>query len=265
MFRSHINATCCAGVLRPSDADEDGTSDALGSDARLHGTISALAAVWPSLPAVLLSGAVQRLCSNTNGHKPSDDQLTLLAAVIKSLLQGHSLTDAQQQPSQKKRRGKRKSTGSDIEPANAAGGPVWCASAAQLKGCIADCLQAQPTAQGKSASALHKVMLLLVQHIKDEHAAEYDSWGSNVEQLVNLMPPMSDIELFQSARDVSGKATAANKSSPSLDGSWFEDTVEARKKQKQMLHDLEVQDGPLPKASRSVLPWALYIHIISTL
>lgn len=238
------------GTLKLSDAEEDRTSDAVGSDASLHGTISALAAVWPSLPAVLLSGAVQRLCSNTNVQDLSDDQLTLLTAVMKALLQGHNLTDAQQQPSQKKRRGKRKSTGSDTEPANAAGRPVWCASAAQLKGCIADCLESQPTAQSKRAAALHIVLLLLVQQMKEEHAAEYDSWGSSPEQLMSLMPPVSHTELSQKQQHISCKAAVANQNSPALAGSVFEDTFQAQKRQKQMLHNLGAQDELIPKASR---------------
>ena len=224
----------------------------MSQDASLHGIVSALAAVWPSLPALLLSGAVQRLCSKSHNQQFADDQLALLTAVIKALLQRHSMLDAQQQSSQKKRRGKRKSTGSDAEPVTAADRPVWCASAAQLKACIADCLQAQPRAEGERAAALRKVLLLLVQHMQEQHAAEYNSWGSSAEQLVNLMPPTSHAELSQSARETSQKAAADTKSSPALAGSGSQDTVEACTKQKQMLHDLEAQDEPSPKASRSV-------------
>ncbi|DBA73872.1 TPA: hypothetical protein ACH3X2_009526 [Trebouxia sp. C0005] len=161
-----------------------------------HGIIQPLAALWPSLPALLLAGAVQRLCQMTQPAQgaPKQHVAAILDGWVQVLLT--LSTEIGQQQTQTHTRGsKRKSMSSEVQAATASELSGHMPTAAQLRALIGECLAALPKAELETATALRQVLLLLTGQVKQNHAAEYMAWGRTAEQLTALCQPETQADL----------------------------------------------------------------------
>ncbi|DBB04473.1 TPA: hypothetical protein ACH3X1_012573 [Trebouxia sp. C0004] len=175
------------------------TSISLGATQPLsHDIIQAVAALWPSLPALLLAGAVQRLCQMTQPAQqvPMQHDTVILAGWVQVLLTLSAQVGRQQTQTQTHTRGsKRKSMNSEVQAAAVSELDGRIPSAAQLRACIGKCLAALPKADLETATALRQVLLLLTGQVKQNHAAEYNVWGRTAEQLAALCQPATQADL----------------------------------------------------------------------
>lgn len=218
------------------------TSDTATSQGRAqsvgHGIVQSLAALWPSLPALLLAGAVRRLCHSRqpNQQGSTTHSASSSAAAWVQLLLAMP-TEAGQQLTQTPthtRGGKRKSMSSDGQAATAVEQAGNMPTAAQLRACIEECLVAVPQAQDEAASALRQVLSLLTGQLKHKHMAEYIAWGGTAEQLAGLWQPATrtgapedDIAAVQGSGDELHESAL----------------LEAKQKQQQILQNLTVDDA----------------------
>ena len=165
-----------------------------------HDVIKPLAALWPSLPALLLAAAVQRLCQMTQPVQQVSTQhdAVTLAGWVQVLLT--LSTEVGQQQTQTHARGsKRKSMSSEVQAAMASESGGHMPTAAQLRACIGECLAALPKADLDAATALRQVLLLLTGQVKQNHAAGYMVWGKIAEQLAALCQPETQADLSVAA------------------------------------------------------------------
>ncbi len=162
-----------------------------------HDIIQPLAALWPSLPALLLAGAVQRLCQMTQPAQPKVpmqyDAVTLAGWV--QVLLALSTEVGQQQTQTRTRGSKRKSMNSEVQAATASELSGHMPTAAQLRACIGECLAALPKADLETATPLRQVLLLLTGQVKQNHANEYMVWGRTAEHLAALCQPATQADL----------------------------------------------------------------------
>lgn len=202
-----------------------------------HSIVQSLAALWPSLPALLLAGAVRRLCQSRQPNQQgatTHSASSSAAAWVQLLLT--MPTEAGQQLTQTpthSRGGKRKSMSSAGQAAAAVEQAGNMPSAAQLRACIKDCLVALPQAQDDAAVALRQVLSLLTGQLKHKHMAEYTAWGGTAEQLAGLWQPetgtgapVDDIAAVQGPGDESLEAAL----------------LEAKQKQQQLLQNMIIED-----------------------
>jgi len=202
-----------------------------------HDVMQPLAALWPSLPALLLAGAVQCLCQMTQPAQqvPMQHDAVTLAGWVQVLLT--LSTEVGQQQTQTQTRGsKRKSMSSEVQAATASevGGQI--PTAAQLRACIGECLAALPKADREAATALRQVLLLLTGQVKQHHAAEYIVWGKTAEQLAALCQP-------DTQADLTGHHVAAASTVTASEG-VLDDTcvLEAEHRQQHTLQELLAED-----------------------
>ena len=225
------------------------TTMSLGATQPLsHDIIQPLAALWPSLPALLLAGAVQRLCQMT---QPAQQALTqhdavTLAGWVQVLLT--LSTEVGQQQTQTRTRGsKRKSMSSEVQAATASELHGQIATAAQLRACIGECLAALPKADLETATALRQVLLLLTGQVKQKYAAEYMLWGKTVEQLAALCQLETQADL--SEHHVAAASTVTASEGVSDDAC----VLEAEHRQQHTLQELLAEDTVAASEPRWVL------------
>lgn len=206
--------------------------------------------LWPSLPALLLAGAVQRLCHTTQHLQAhtADLHASTLASWVQALLARHSSQDShrQQQARTSTRGSKRKSMSSDATAA----APVHAAfvpPAAQLKSCIEDCLAALPRAEAPTAAALRQVLALLIGQVKQSHTSEYALWGSTADKLTNLCRPVTEDE----GLPVHGAAAVQQHQGPDA-GPSSSDVQQAVDRQQQMLQGMSSEVSAAGRELRSV-------------
>ena len=153
--------------------------------------IQSLSQQWPNLPALLLNGAIQRMCKltqpqpcTTNAHDAS-----VLAGWVKLLLE-LSNTSKELQPLQKAqqpspsgtRDGKRKSLSSDPKVSSAEASD-YHPTGLQLRACIAMCLTALLACSSHTIDAVRQVLSQLLQHLQRDHPREYADWGHTAQTL----------------------------------------------------------------------------------
>lgn len=187
----------CAGVM-DQHIFTSSTIMSLGATQSIsHDIIQPLAALWPSLPALLLAGAVQRLCQMTQPAQPKVpmqyDAVTLAGWV--QVLLALSTEVGQQQTQTRTRGSKRKSMNSEVQAATASELSGHMPTAAQLRACIGECLAALPKADLETATPLRQVLLLLTGQVKQNHANEYMVWGRTAEHLAALCQPATQADL----------------------------------------------------------------------
>ena len=211
-----------------------------------HDVMQSLAALWPSLPALLLAGAVQRLCQMTQPVQqvPMQHDAVTLAGWVQVLLSPS--TEVGQQQTQTHIRGsKRKSMSSEMQAATASEVGGHMPTAAQLRACIGECLAVLPKADLETATALRQVLLLLTGQVKQNHAAEYMVWGKIAEEMAALCQP--DIQA-----DLSEHHVAADSTLTASEGVLDDARVlEAEHRQQHTLQDLLTEDV----AAASELRW----------
>ena len=205
-----------------------------------HGIVQSLAALWPSLPALLLAGAVHRLCQNTrpNPQGATTHRASSSAGWVQLLLS--MPTEAGQQLAQTPthtRGSKRKSMSSEGQAATAVEQAGNMPSAAQLRACIRECLVALPQAQDPAATALQQVLSLLTGQLKHKHMAEYIAWGGTADQLAALWQPATGTGV--PVHDIA----AVHRRAGSGDDSSEAALLEAKQKQQQILQSMTVDDA----------------------
>lgn len=216
-------------VSKLAYSDEDPTKQA--PDPVCCSIIQSLSRQWPSLPALLLNGAIQRLCRLTQ-HQPRTDAHLLLAGWVKLLLETPSTATAQHPSPSVARIGKRKSIGSESRaqpPAEASGHRP---TAPQLRACIGTCLAAMPACGGQSTAAVRQALLQLLQHLQNHHPGEYTTWGATARALAASCHP----DRAQEKPPVLVTAMTSEASSDELSS--------AQEKQHSLLQDLQTtSDG----------------------
>ena len=176
-------------VAKSAVGNQDPTNQHSGLEFR--SIIQSLSRQWPSLPALLLNGAVQRLCKLTQPQPHTDaHDASVLAGWVKMLLEPSS-TGKGQQPLQKgqqpspsgSRVGKRKSLSSDPKTAPSADATGYSPTGLQLRACIGMCLAATPTYSIHTADAVRQVLSQLLQQLQRDHPPEYANWGHTAQTL----------------------------------------------------------------------------------
>lgn len=173
-------------VLKLAFSDDDPTKQA--PDPVCRSILQSLTRQWPSLPALLLSGAIQRLCRLTP-HQPGTDAHLLLAGWVKLLLDTATTATAQQPSPSVARAGKRKSIGSESKAQPSAETSGYTPTATQLRACIGSCLAAKPASSGQTTAAVWQALLQLLQHLQDHHPGEYATWGATARALAASCHP----------------------------------------------------------------------------
>lgn len=170
-----------------------------------HSILHSLTQQWPSLPALLLSGATQRLCQlsqQQHQHTQLHDA-SVLASWVKLLLDNSQTGDThrQQHPESPgvSRVRKRKSSSSDAKRPPSAEGNSFNPTAPQLQACTAECFAALPASSHETAGAVRQVVLQLLSRLQEDHQQEYASWGSSAQTLVDLNHPQQDGSSVQTA------------------------------------------------------------------
>lgn len=211
------------GCAKSSVRDEDPTKRLL--DPICHSIIQSLSRQWPSLPALLLIGAIQRLCKPIQ-RQPRTDAHLVLAGWIKLLLET-STTVTGQQPSQSPARaGKRKSISSESKAQLSAEASGYRPTAQQLKACIGTCIAALPACGGQTTASVKQVASQLLQHLQHQHPSEYAAWGRTAQVLAASCHP-------HTATETSPMLTAAVTSEASSD-----DLFSAQQGQQSVLQSL---------------------------
>ena len=166
-------------------------SASVNTSSSSHSILQSLSQQWPSLPALLLFGAVQRLCqlSQQQQHTELHDA-SVLADWVKLLLgDSHKGVPSRQQPSPGMSRArKRKSASSDAKCPPSAEGISFNPTASQLQACTAECLAALPASSTQTAGAVRQVVLQLLAQLQNDYHQEYTSWGSAAQALVDSCP-----------------------------------------------------------------------------
>ena len=225
-----------------------------------HDVVQPLAALWPSLPALLLAAAVQRSCQSTQPAQlttPMQHDAVTLAGWVQVLLTLSK--EVNQQQTQTHTRGsKRKSISSEVQAATASELGGHMPTAAQLRACIGECLAALPKAELETATALKQVLLLLTNQVKQNHAAEYVVWGKTAEQLAALCQP-------ETQADLSGHHVAAASTLPASEGVLDDACVlEAENRQQHTLQEFLAEDTAAASEPRWVLcflPAICVVHV----
>ena len=196
----HISTSCgsCAGVMDDlvSDAtcsDQDlaarnANSIAQSQNLTCQSILQSLSQLWPSLPALLLSGAVQRLCQQ------QQQRASVLAGWVKALLACAQVTQTQKHSPVVARAGKRKSITHHAQDPAPVERSSYTPTAAQLKACIQGCLVALPASSGQIKAAAQKVLLQLLDQLQHDHALEYASYGKSAQTLLTLCKPQAEDE-----------------------------------------------------------------------
>ena len=158
--------------------------------------VHALRQLWPSLPALLLQGVVQRLCKVTQPqHHDAVHSASALASWVYILLHSSSIAPVQQQPSPgRTQSGKRKSIGSDAKAVAPSIASQHAPTASQLQTCIGDCLAALPAPTAEAAAAIRQVLAQLLSRLQHGYPHEYETWGSSAQTLVHLSQPEASWE-----------------------------------------------------------------------
>ena len=177
--------------------------------------IQSLSRHWPSLPALLLTGAIQRLC-NVTKHQPLTEthdpsvlagwvQLLLETASTKKGQQPSPSTEKGQQPSPSTEKGqqpspsmaradKRKSIRSDSRAQSSAEAKVYNPTGLQLRACICTCSAALPACSGQTAAAVRQVLWQLLQQLQQDHPGEYADWGNIAQTLAASFQPHKEVK-----------------------------------------------------------------------
>lgn len=218
------------------------TNQQTGGD--FHTIIQCLSRHWPSLPALLLNQAVQRVCKlaqpqpHTHAHDAS-----LLAAWVKLLLEpsstgkGQQLLQKGQHPSPSgSRAGKRKSLSSDpkTEPSSESSG--YSLTGVQLRACMGMCLTALPACKGQTAAAaIGQVLSQLLQHLQRDYPSEYADWGHTAQTLAASCCPQGGLE----GPAVMGPALEVE---PSQDEQSSQELSTVQQRQQSLLGELRTSD-----------------------
>ena len=218
------------------------------SGLEFHTIIQSLSRQWPSLPALLLHGAVQRLCKLTQ-PQPHTDAPTL-AGWVKLLLEPSStakgqvpLQKGQQASPSGTRAGKRKSLSSDPRTALSAEASGYSPTGLQLRACIGVCLAAMPACSDHNAGAVRQVLSQLLQHLQRDHPCEYANWGHTAQTLAASCFAQEGVEHLPALR-------AAFQWKPSSDEPSSDELCSAQQRQQSLLGDLHTSaDG----SKRSVI------------
>ena len=175
----------CVPMLAFSD-EEDPTKQE--PDPVFQTIIQSLSRQWPSLPALLLNGVIQRLC-NLAQQQPRTDAHLVLAGWVKLLLESPSRETGQQRSPSVTRTGKRKSIGSESKAQPSEDAIGYRPTALQLRACIEACLEAMPTSRGQATAAVRQVLTQLLQHLQHHHPGEYSTWGDTARVLAASCHP----------------------------------------------------------------------------
>ena len=240
------------GVLS-EDALEAFTKNARSADSAAmvrREIVQSLATLWPSLPALLLAGAVQRLCHVTHAQPQSgaNHPIALLGWV--KVLLAKPIMQEDQRAQTSSRGSKRKSVNSDAKASAAAAAAsdhtAYMPTAAQLKASAEDCLTALPKADGETAAALQKVLLLLLGQVKQHHGNDYVLWGSTAERLTGLCCPAEQCDRINLDMGAISKQKQTETNS-------IDNLHQAQQRQQRVLRDMAAGAGTAVSNSRLVM------------
>ena len=236
------------GVLN-EDALEAFTRSADSAAMVSREIVQSLATLWPSLPALLLAGAVQRLCHITHAqHQSGAKHPIALLGWVKVLL-AKPIMQEEQRAQTSSRGSKRKSVNSDAKASAAAAASdhtAYMPTAAQLKASAEDCLTALPKADGETAAALQKVLLLLLGQVKQHHGNDYVLWGSTAERLTDLCCPAEQCDRIN--LDIGAISKQKETETNSIDN-----LHQAQQRQQRVLQDMAAGAGTAVSNSRLVM------------
>ena len=229
-------------VPKSAGSNQDPVNQQCGLE--FHTIIQSLSQQWPSLPTLLLHGAVQRLCKLTQPQPHTDaHDASVLAGWVKLLLQPSS-TGKGQQPLQKgqqpspsgTRAGKRKSLSSDPKTAPSPEASGYSPTGLQLRACIGMCLAAMPACSAHTADAVRQVLLQLLQHLQREDPCGYAKWGHTAQTLAASCFAHKGLE--------NSPALAAFQWKPSSNEPGSDELCSAQLRQQSLLRDLHTSaDG----------------------
>lgn len=206
---------------------------------KFYTIIQSLSRHWPSLPALLLNGAVQRLCELTQPQPHTDaHHASVLAGWVKLLLEPSStgkqlqLLHKGQQPSPGgTRAGKRKSLSCDPTTAPAAQGSAYSPTGLQMKACIGMCLGALPACSSHTAGAVRQVLSQLLQHLQRDHPCDHADWGDTAQTLAASC-------FAQEGQEHMPALEAASQSKSSSDEPGSDELCTAQQRQQALLGNL---------------------------